>query len=68
MHFDNAFRTANGKIGMQFVSKGTVLSVYEDKKGTLITSDCDDVMKAELIRRYKARVIFYQPSKGKKHA
>lgn len=39
MKFDNAFLTANGKVGLQYKQNGIIISAWPDKKGILQVSD-----------------------------
>jgi len=59
MKFDNAFHTKDHKVGIQFAVKGQILTVYEDHKNNIITSECCDEVKQELIARYNRRKHWY---------
>ncbi len=61
MRFDNAFLTVNGDVGMQFVDKGQVLSVYPDKQGTLqMTEEATTEQKTYLAVQYARRKNWYK--------
>jgi len=64
MKFDNAFQTNKGKVGIQFVVGKQTYTVYEDHKGDIVTSDCTDDVKQELIARYNKRKAWYSRFDG----
>ena len=64
MHFDNAFKTKAGKIGMQFVDKKSYITVYRDKKDNITVSDAATAeQKEQATAAYLKREKFFLPRK-----
>ncbi|HET8689255.1 MAG TPA: hypothetical protein VFM18_21800 [Methanosarcina sp.] len=56
MRFDNAFLTKDKNVGMQFIEKDEVFTVYKDKKGVIhISEHATDEQKAIILNQYKLR-------------
>ena len=57
MKFDNAFLQANGNVGMQFMTKQGLVSVWKDSKGNIhVTEGISDAMKSAAVAKYLINV------------
>lgn len=62
MRFDNAFKTKANTIGMQFIDKHKVITVYRNKDNSLVVSEgIDKELKGSVISAYMRREKMYSP-------